>query len=79
MWKLAKKTIREDEFEEGILTIDDTVEEKKYTDENEVNCYHFDRNLGRSVNDVLVGLHSPIQFLTNCQKPSTNKKCLLHY
>ncbi len=52
LWKLAKKTIREDEFEEGILTIDDTVEEKKYTDENEVNCYHFDHNLGRSVKGV---------------------------
>ena len=52
LWKLVKETVRKDEFDEGILVIDDTVEEKKYTDENEVNCWHFDHTLGRSVKGV---------------------------
>jgi len=52
LWKLVKETVRKDEFDEGILVIDDTVEEKKYTDESEVNCWHFDHTLGRNVKGV---------------------------
>jgi IS4 transposase len=52
LWSLVKETVRKDEFEEGVLVIDDTVEEKQYTDENEVNCWHFDHTLGRSVKGV---------------------------
>lgn len=52
LWKLVKETVREDEFDEGILTLDDTVEEKPYTDENQVNCYHFDHTSGRSVKGI---------------------------
>lgn len=52
LWLLIKDTLREDEFEDGILIIDDTVEEKKYTDENEVICYHFDHTEGRNIKGV---------------------------
>ena len=52
LWKLVKKSVREYETENSYLVIDDIVEEKKYTDENEVNCYHFDHTLGRNVKGV---------------------------
>lgn len=34
------------------LTIDDTVQEKRYTNENNLICYHFDHTVGRSVKGV---------------------------
>ena len=52
LWKLVKKTLRSDEFDKGILVIDDKIEEKKYTDENEVNYWYFDHTLGKNVKGV---------------------------
>jgi hypothetical protein len=39
VWRLVKPMVRnlEDE-EEGVLIIDDTIEEKPYTDESELVC-----------------------------------------
>ncbi|MBL0332667.1 MAG: transposase [Chlorobiota bacterium] len=34
------------------LTFDDTIEEKRYTDESELNCWHIDHVFGRSVKGV---------------------------
>ena len=40
-WKIIKPTIRGIEAADGIVVIDDTIEEKPYTEENEiVNWYH---------------------------------------
>ncbi len=36
LWKLVKKDIREIESEKGVIIFDDTVQEKQYTDENEM-------------------------------------------
>ena len=52
LWKLIKPTIREIETEEGVLIVDDTIEEKQYTDENELITWHFDHTFGRSVKGV---------------------------
>lgn len=52
LWKLVKESVRKDEFDKGMLVIDDTIQEKKYTDENEVNCWHFDHVSGRNVKGV---------------------------
>jgi len=52
LWKLVKPTIREIESDEGIFIVDDTIEEKPYTDENELITWHFDHTFGRNVKGV---------------------------
>ena len=49
LWALVKPTVREIEKEEGVLIIDDTIQEKPYTDENEVMCWHYDHTKGHAV------------------------------
>jgi hypothetical protein len=49
LWLQVKPTVREVESEEGVLIFDDTVQEKPYTDENELMCWHYDHSKGRSV------------------------------
>jgi len=52
LWKMVKPTVRRVESEEGVLIFDDTIQEKTYMGENEMNCYHFDHSKGRSVKGV---------------------------
>jgi hypothetical protein len=52
LWKLVKPTIRKIESGDGIFIVDDTIEEKQYTDENELITWHFDHTFGRSVKGV---------------------------
>ena len=52
LWKLIKPTIREIESEEGVLIVDDTIEEKPSTDENEIVNWHYDHSKGRSVKGI---------------------------
>lgn len=49
LWLEVKSTVRKIESSEGVLIFDDTVQEKPYTDENEVMCWHYDHSKGRSV------------------------------
>jgi len=49
LWLEVKPTVREVESEAGVLIFDDTIQEKPYTDENEVMCWHYDHSKGRSV------------------------------
>ena len=52
-WRLVKPLMRELEDESsGVLVIDDTMEEKPYTDESELICWHYDHSKGRSVKGV---------------------------
>jgi hypothetical protein len=53
LWRLVKPLVRElgkeaDQQEEGVLIIDDTIEEKPYTDESELVCWHYDHSKGRN-------------------------------
>jgi hypothetical protein len=48
-WQFVKPTLRQVETEDGCLIVDDTVEEKLYTDENDIIAWHFDHTVGRSV------------------------------
>ncbi len=50
--KTIKPLVREVEQEDGVLIIDDTIEEKPYTDENDIVCYHFDHTKGKSVKGI---------------------------
>jgi hypothetical protein len=52
MWKLIKPTVREIESEEGVIIIDDTIEEKPSTDENEIVNWHYDHSKGRSIKGI---------------------------
>jgi len=52
LWKRVKSTVREIEREEACLIFDDTVQEKKWTDESEIMCWHFDHTVGKSVRGI---------------------------
>lgn len=49
LWQAVKSTVREVEREDAVLIFDDTIQEKPYTDENEVMCWHYDHSKGRAV------------------------------
>ena len=51
-WKLIKPTIRQVESPEGIISIDDTIEHKPYSEENELISWHFDHTQGKSVKGI---------------------------
>jgi hypothetical protein len=53
LWLLIKPEVRKIESEEkGILIVDNTIEEKPYTDENDLITWHFDHVFGRAVKGV---------------------------
>jgi hypothetical protein len=58
LWRLVKPVVRELEKEAdkdemiGALIIDDTIEEKPYTDESELVCWHYDHSQGRNVKGI---------------------------
>jgi SRSO17 transposase len=52
LWKLIKKDVRAIESEQAVLIIDDTVEEKPYTDESELVTWHYDHSQGRVVKGI---------------------------
>jgi len=56
LWRQAKPLLRQVESAEGVLIIDDSIEEKPYTDENELICWHWDHSQNRAVKGL--------QFLT---------------
>lgn len=53
LWKYVKDTVGKYQQESGgILIIDDSIEEKPYTDENEIVCWHFAHDKGRNVKGI---------------------------
>ena len=52
LWQFVKPLIREIETENGCLIIDDSIEEKPYTDENDIVCWHFDHSQGTNVKGI---------------------------
>lgn len=52
LWRLIKSSVRRVEMDEGIIIIDDTIEAKPYTDENELITWHYDHTQGRKVKGV---------------------------
>src|SRR5512133_3936526 len=49
LWHEVKPMVRKVEREDAALILDDTIQEKPYTDENEVMCWHYDHTKGRAV------------------------------
>lgn len=52
LWRLAKPLVRQIESDEGVLALDDSIEEKPYTDENELICWHWDHSKNRSIKGI---------------------------
>jgi hypothetical protein len=53
LWRLVKPLVRESEDKgSGVLIIDDTIEEKPYTDESELVCWHYDHSKRRNVKGI---------------------------
>lgn len=50
---LEKSAARECETQNGVLILDDSIADKTYTDENEVNCWHYCHAKG----DVVKGIN----------------------
>jgi hypothetical protein len=57
LWKYVKPSVREKEQSGGVLILDDSIEEKPYTDENDINCWHYSHAKG----DIVKGIN-----LLNC-------------
>ena len=53
LWQYVKPYVQERSSSDGVLILDDTIEDKPYTDENEVNCWHYSHAKG----DVVKGIN----------------------
>ena len=52
LWQLVKPVIRDEEQEDGVLIVDDTIEKKPHTTESELICWHHDHQSNRSVKGI---------------------------
>src|SRR5947208_13891774 len=52
LWQLVKPLVRQIQSEEAVVIIDDSIEEKLYTDESELICWHWDHGLGSTIKGV---------------------------
>jgi hypothetical protein len=52
LWRLLKPLARQVEVNDAVLLIDDTIEEKPFTDESDLLCWHYDHSKGRSVKGI---------------------------
>ena len=60
LWRTVKSFVREMQSEAGVLIIDDSIEEKPYTDENDLVCWHYDHSKDRLIKGInfLTALYS---------------------
>ncbi len=52
LWLLVKPMIRRYERDDGVIVFDDTIEEKPYTKESELVCWHHDHTKNMSVKGI---------------------------
>lgn len=52
LWRIVKPLARKIESPDGVLIIDDTIEHKPHTDENELVTWHYDHTQGCSVKGI---------------------------
>jgi hypothetical protein len=52
LWQLIKPQVRRMQSDEGVMIIDDSIEEKPYTDENDIVCWHYDHSKDRLVKGI---------------------------
>jgi hypothetical protein len=49
LWRMVKPLVRQVQNEDAVLIVDDSIQAKPHTDESELNCWHWDHTVGRSV------------------------------
>lgn len=52
LWLLVKPQVRVVQSEQGVLILDDTVQEKPYSDESELVTWHYDHSQGKTVKGI---------------------------
>ncbi len=52
LWQVVKPIVRQVQHPDGVLIIDDTIEEKPYPDESDLVCWHFDHSTDRTVKGI---------------------------
>jgi len=52
LWQLVKKEVRKIEEEDGVLIFDDTVQEKPYSKESDLICWHYDHTFNRNMKGI---------------------------
>jgi hypothetical protein len=52
LWPIVKPMLRQVENSTGVLIFDDSIEEKSYTDENDLICWHWDHAQQRLVKGI---------------------------
>ena len=52
LWRIVKPLVRQVESDDAVLVLDDSIEEKPYTDENDLICWHWDHSKERSVKGI---------------------------
>lgn len=52
LWRAVKPLLRQVERDDAVLIIDDSIEEKPHTDENELICWHWDHAKQRNVKGI---------------------------
>jgi hypothetical protein len=52
LWQVVKPLVRQVECDEGVIIIDDSIEEKPSTDESELVSWHYDHSKGRTVKGI---------------------------
>ncbi len=53
-WRTIKKLVRQVECEDGVISIDDFIEHKPHSKQNELIAYHFDHAQGKSVRGIKI-------------------------
>jgi hypothetical protein len=51
-WLMVKPHVRRMQAEDGVISVDDSIVEKPYTDENETICWHYDHSKGRTIKGI---------------------------
>ena len=52
LWQQVKPLVRDIQQDDGVLIVDDTIQEKPPTDENALICWHYDHSQNRSVKGI---------------------------
>jgi hypothetical protein len=52
LWRTVKALVRDVQAETGVLILDDSIEEKPYTDENDIVCWHYDHSKDRMLKGI---------------------------
>lgn len=52
LWRVVKPLVRSLEADDGVMIIDDSVEAKPYSDENELICWHYDHSQQQNIKGI---------------------------